>query len=340
MLDYQQQFANPELQALTYGLEQQYRPKYAALNLADIGQYQQGGINLLGQGTQQLGEIEQQALAQQRAGDVAAIGQYGSGVTQAMRQADPYAAAIADQQQQMAMQLYGQSQGLTPEQRRLAEQQARAGGMARGRIGDQSSVAAEILGREGFLSSKRQEAMGAGQLAQSYNQQFSSPLMSILGRPSSAMQYAQGQQGLAYQQAQGPVGPRFSDPNAGVNLALQNASNLSNYNASIYGAQAGLAGAKAQANAAMVAGIAQGAGNIAGAAYLKCWVAREVYGVSNPKWLQFRAWLETSAPKWFHDLYVKHGEKFALFISNKPALKYLIRKWMDGRIANAQAIYA
>jgi hypothetical protein len=265
MLDYQQQFANPELQALTYGLEQQYRPKYAALNLADIGQYQQGGINLLGQGTQQLGAIEQQALAQQRAGDVAAIGQYGSGVTQAMRQADPYAAAIADQQQQMAMQLYGQSQGLTPEQRRLAEQQARSGGMARGRIGDQSSVAAEILGREGSLAAKRQEAMGAGQLAQSYNQQFSSPLMSILGRPSSAMQYAQGQQGLAYQQAGGAVGPRFSDPNAGVNLALQNASNLSNYNASIYGAQAGLAGAQAQARGAMIGGIAQGLGALAAA---------------------------------------------------------------------------
>ena len=265
MLDYQRQFANPELQALTFGLEQQYRPQYAALNLADIGQYQQGGINLLGQGTQQLGEIVRQALAQQRAGDVAAIGQYGSGVTEAMRQADPYAAAIADQQNQLAMQLYGQSQGLTPEQRRLAEQQARSAGMARGRIGDQSSVAAEILGREGFLSSKRQEAMGAGQLAQSYNQQFSSPLMSILGRPSSAMQYAQGQQGLAFQQGGQQVGPRFSDPNAGVNLALQNASNLSNYNASIYGAQAGLAGAQAQARGAMIGGLAQGLGALAAA---------------------------------------------------------------------------
>lgn len=265
MKDYLQGFSDPEMQKLTFGLDEQYRPKYAALNLADIAQYQQGGINLLGQGTQQLGEIERQALAQQRAGDVAAIGQYGSGVTQAMRQADPYAAAIADRQNKMSMMLYDQSQGLTPEQRRLAEQQARAGGMARGRIGDQSSIASEILGREGSLAAKRQEAMGAGQLAQSYNNQFSSPLMSILGRPSSAMQYAQGQQGLAYQQAQGPVGPRFSDPNAGVNLALQNASNLSNYNASIYGAQAGLAGAQAQARGAMIGGALSGLGSLAAA---------------------------------------------------------------------------
>lgn len=265
MKDYLQGFSDPEMQKLTFGLDEQYRPKYAALNLADIAQYQQGGIDLLGQGTRQLGEFEREALALQRASDVAAIGQYGSGVTQAMRQADPYAAAIADRQNKMSMMLYDQSQGLTPEQRRLAEQQARAGGMARGRIGDQSSIAAEILGREGSLAAKRQEAMGAGQLAQSYNQQFSSPLMSILGRPSSAMQYAQGQQGLAYQQAGGPVGPRFSDPNAGVNLALQNASNLSNYNASIYGAQAGLAGAQAQARGAMIGGALSGLGSLAAA---------------------------------------------------------------------------
>jgi hypothetical protein len=270
MKDYQQGFSDPELQKLTFGLDEQYRPKYAALNLADIAQYQQGGIDLLGQGTRQLGEFEREALALQRASDVAAIGQYGSGVTEAMRQADPYAAAIADRQNKMSMMLYDQSQGLTPEQRRLAEQQARAGGMARGRIGDQSSIAAEILGREGSLAAKRQEAMGAGQLAQSYNNQFSSPLMSILGRPSSAMQYAQGQQGLAYQQAQGPVGPRFSDPNAGVNLALQNASNLSNYNASIYGSQAALAGAKAQANAAIISGAMQMGGAVA-AGGIKKW---------------------------------------------------------------------
>jgi len=89
--------------------------------------------------------------------------------------------------------------------------------------------------------------------------------MSILGRPSSAMQYAQGQQGLAYQQGGQQIGPRYSDPNAGVNLALQNASNLSNYNASIYGAQAGLAGANAQARGAMIGGIAQGLGALAAA---------------------------------------------------------------------------
>ncbi len=46
----------------------------------------------------------------------------------------------------------------------------------------------------------------------------------------------------------------------------------------------------------------------------------------------FREWLFKSAPKWFRNLYINHGERFASFISNKPKLKGLIRSWMDARI--------
>jgi hypothetical protein len=61
-------------------------------------------------------------------------------------------------------------------------------------------------------------------------------------------------------------------------------------------------------------------------------VAREVYGEFNPMWLAFREWLYTKAPKWFVKLYEKHGERFADWISDKPRIKNLIRKWMDSRI--------
>ena len=63
-----------------------------------------------------------------------------------------------------------------------------------------------------------------------------------------------------------------------------------------------------------------------------CWVAREVYGVENPQWLLFRHWMLNIGPKWFKKLYFKHGERFAAFISDKPVLKYAIRKWMDSKI--------
>jgi hypothetical protein len=62
-----------------------------------------------------------------------------------------------------------------------------------------------------------------------------------------------------------PSANRF-DPNAGVNLALTNAANMSNYNANIYGAEQARAGAEAQAAAARSAGKSSMFGNIAGAA--------------------------------------------------------------------------
>jgi len=66
--------------------------------------------------------------------------------------------------------------------------------------------------------------------------------------------------------------------------------------------------------------------------YKRCWVAREVYGEDNPKWLQFRDWVTYKAPAWFRNSYDKYGETFAQFISNKPRTKELIRKWMDTKI--------
>jgi hypothetical protein len=88
--------------------------------------------------------------------------------------------------------------------------------------------------------------------------------------------------------------------------------------------QAGIMGA--------VGGIAQGVGAAGGIGTFLCWVAREVYGIDNPKWLQFREWMLNDSPSWFRKLYIKFGERFAAFISNKPRIKSIIRKWMDTRI--------
>jgi len=63
-----------------------------------------------------------------------------------------------------------------------------------------------------------------------------------------------------------------------------------------------------------------------------CWVAREVYGEDNPEWLRFREYLFNDAPKWFMNLYLQYGEKFAVWISNKKLLKACIRSWMNTRI--------
>lgn len=60
-----------------------------------------------------------------------------------------------------------------------------------------------------------------------------------------------------------------------------------------------------------------------------CWVAREVYGETNPLWLVFRQWLMVEAPSWFRALYIGYGRWFAKWISSKPRVKNFVRKLMD-----------
>jgi len=65
-----------------------------------------------------------------------------------------------------------------------------------------------------------------------------------------------------------------------------------------------------------------------------CWIAREVYGPSSPKWVLFRTWLDRDAPSWFKWLYGKYGKQVALFIKDKPRVKKIIKYFMDKVIEN------
>ena len=173
----------------------------------------------------------------------------------------------------------------------------------------------------GFIG--QEEGIQSGRFGQAFgmNRQLAGDVgMTILGRPSSAIQIGQNTLRQSQAGAAGPMGPQLFDPNVGINMALQNQQN-----------QFGLLGAQAQADAARSSGFMQGLGTIAGAA-ITCWVAREVYGIENPKWIQFRNWMLNDSPSWFRNLYIKYGERFAKFISNKPALKNIIRKWMNTKI--------
>ena len=94
-------------------------------------------------------------------------------------------------------------------------------------------------------------------------------------------------------------------------------------------------GAQQAAQGSRTSGLFQGLGTIGGAAIgLFCWVAREVYGPYNPQWLQFREWMLSESPNWFYNMYAKYGERFANWISDKPRIKAIIRKWMDSKIGD------
>lgn len=65
-----------------------------------------------------------------------------------------------------------------------------------------------------------------------------------------------------------------------------------------------------------------------------CWVAREIYGVNNPKWLVFREWMLLESPTWFRFTYLKYGEDFAKWVKPHKLTKSIIRIFMDNRIRN------
>ena len=315
---------NPEYERIKEQLETQ-RARLDTLSPTMEVAEQEGLVQMLGRQAEMAGEIQRSELQKQRTADVAALGEFAPQVVDIQRAADPYSTRIAELAQEQAERLYAEGEGeLSPERRRMAEQAARAGSLARGREMGTAGVAAELLGREQVRAGLRQEARQAGSGAFGMSRQLAGDIgATILGRPSSAISLGGQMLGQAQQGAAGQMGPQLFDPNVGINMALQQQSNMANY-----------AGAMAQAKASGTSALLGAAGQI-GAAMLMppaCWVAREVYGVENPKWLQFREWLFEDAPSWFRNLYIKFGERFAGFISNKPVLKSIIRKWMDTRI--------
>lgn len=77
-------------------------------------------------------------------------------------------------------------------------------------------------------------------------------------------------------------------------------------------------------------GMGMGGGGMGGF----CWVAREVYGPHDPRWVAFRRWLGNDAPQWLHDAYAAHGESFAAWIHDKPVAKLGVRQLMDAAVAS------
>ena len=77
---------------------------------------------------------------------------------------------------------------------------------------------------------------------------------------------------------------------------------------------------------AMAGGTGQGAGAAAMTVLMGCWVAAEVFGGWDKLKTRFaRIFIMTRMPKWFRGAYLKYGERFANFISDKPALKASVK---------------
>lgn len=242
--------ANPEYERLQSEIASQQQT-LEGLSPTMMREATPGVFDLLEEQARRASELQREQLQLQREADVGAIQEFAPQVVSAYRAADPRSAALADAAQAQAMRLFGEAEGeLSPERRRLAEQAARAGSLARGRIGDESSVAAELLGREQFKAGLRQEARQAGAGAFGQQRAIAGDIgMTLLGRPSQAIQLGGQTLGQATGLAAGPMGPQLFDPNVGINLALQQR-----------GQDIQFQGAQAQARGALIGGLAGGIG--------------------------------------------------------------------------------
>lgn len=275
----------------------------------------------------------QAALANQQAVNNARLSAQSINADQSLR------AQLANQQAQLAAGQFENTQNMQ------AQQMNQNAALQAALANQQAGLQANQFNTQFNQGVQSQYLQNLGQLAQLQNQTSSAdraylaqlvglrqatvgdPFQAILGRPSAAFNQAQGLQGqgTGLQQIAGPALFNPESAYAGSlysnNAQQANAANI----------------AQAQVNGGMISGALQGLGNIAGAATMasaiKCWVAREVYGEDNPDWRRFRTWMITRAPQWFQNMYCRFGPRFAAWISDKPRIKAIIRRWMDSRIA-------
>lgn len=212
----------PQLQQM----EGQYRPIFGDLNIADQQQYLNA---LLGMGSQ-ANTAASSELQAARAAELANMRGNTGDVLSLLGGINPAGQQAAQNATTLANQAYARTQGpLSMQDARSADQTAREAFAARGRVNDNAGVAAEVLGREDVMAARRAEASSLGSLAAQLNAQYTDPALSILmGTPASTAlgrDYVTSAQGII-----GQNGPQFINPDAGINMGMQQASNLNAYN--------------------------------------------------------------------------------------------------------------
>ena len=104
---------DPRLQEKLIAAEERFRPRYAALELQDIGTFARGTggtpglFDLLEESGLRASEMQRESLAAQRAADVAALEEFSPQVVEAYRKADPFSTELADLASQKAQEDLG-----------------------------------------------------------------------------------------------------------------------------------------------------------------------------------------------------------------------------------------
>ena len=227
-------------------LQNRLGPQLMAQSLGQGEQYLtgvDGQMGLFGL-SRMAGEETGQTLTDLRAAELAQqTGQ--TGLTRGLMAAlSPEQAAVVQASAQEAERARASAQGVTPEEQRMYQQTAREAAQASGRLGGNSAIAAEVMGRENVMAAKRAEAAQAGQRAYSQAGEFyTNPgLQALRSAPQS---YTAGMGALGIGLTSGPASSGQFDYNMPLNFAQQMGGAQNQYNQAVY--QTNLANQQAKA---------------------------------------------------------------------------------------------
>ena len=177
--------AQVDLAPQLYGVEQQYRGKYAQLDV-DIAKKITPQLLDIYESTQpRLAAMDRQTLAAQREADIGAIEELGPRAMEAMRASDPDKAALMDELNQQALSDLKLGGQLNAGEQRQLSQAARGAQAARGFGYGINDAAIESWAQLQGGTQRKRERQGFAQQMVGLNQQVQGdPFMQILGRPS------------------------------------------------------------------------------------------------------------------------------------------------------------
>ena len=239
--DYVNAMSDPRLQDQMLQNRQRYDPQYQDLQMSLARRAADPMAQLAEQQAMRSQEFGSQMAERQAGSDMSLMNRFGADMTAAVRASDPLMQARVNQANELANQAYREAQitDLSPEMRRRATQSAREGLVSRGRDMDNVGIAAEAMSREDYLRDiireNRDDAMKFGNYAMRGNQATSYDPLRITGGGQNFVQQGYGQRASLFGLPQESV--TRINPDAGVNIGMQEYANRANYLANTYAAK-------------------------------------------------------------------------------------------------------
>lgn len=257
--DYVDAMSDPALQDKILANRKAYDPQYQDLAISLAQRAADPMAQLAEDQAMRSQEFGSQMAERQAGSDMSLINRFGVDMTAAVRASDPLMQARVQQANELADQAYREAQitDLSPEMRRRATQSAREGLVARGRDMDNVGIAAEAMSREDYLrdiiNQNRNQASALGGYASRLNQATSYDPLRLTGGGQNFVQQGYGQRAALFGMPQESV--TRINPDAGVNIGMQEYANRANYLANTYAAKEKAAGGAAGGFMGMIGSI-------------------------------------------------------------------------------------